>query len=136
VYQPEGILGTRNRRGITRDPLRGDAFEGGFRRLADRLPILWQGTVIDAEFTTGRFGSTMTAPLGSKRSRADLRFVAFDVPILAGVDLRPLRPGRSAGTAWSCSRRLSSCRWRYRRSTSHAPRLSRPCRTDASRASS
>lgn len=90
VYQPEGILETRNRRGISRDWLRGDAFEGGLRRLADRLPILWQGTVIDGELTTGRFGSTMSALLGSKRYRADLRFVAFDLPILAGVDLRPL----------------------------------------------
>jgi bifunctional non-homologous end joining protein LigD len=30
----------------------------------------------------------MSALLGSKRYRADLRFVAFDVPVLAGVDLR------------------------------------------------
>jgi bifunctional non-homologous end joining protein LigD len=28
--------------------------------------------------------------MGSKRYRADLRFVVFDVPVLAGVDLRDL----------------------------------------------
>jgi ATP-dependent DNA ligase len=32
----------------------------------------------------------MAALLGSKAHRPDLRFVAFDVPILAGVDLRRL----------------------------------------------
>jgi bifunctional non-homologous end joining protein LigD len=32
----------------------------------------------------------MAALFGSKRHRADLRLVVFDVPILAGVDLRPL----------------------------------------------
>jgi ATP-dependent DNA ligase len=32
----------------------------------------------------------MSALLGSKNHRAALRFLAFDVPVLAGVDLRPL----------------------------------------------
>ena len=40
VYQPERILEMRNRRGDRRDWLRGDAFEAGLRRLADRLPNL------------------------------------------------------------------------------------------------
>jgi len=46
--------------------------------------------VLDGELTTGRFATTMSALLGSKRHRGDLQFVAFDVPILAGVDLRRL----------------------------------------------
>jgi hypothetical protein len=29
--------------------LRRDAFEGGLLRLANRLPILWHGTVLDGE---------------------------------------------------------------------------------------
>jgi ATP-dependent DNA ligase len=90
VYQPEGSIETRNRRGERRDWLRGDAFEGGLRRLANRLPILWHGTVLDGELIAGRFAGTMAALLGSKLHRERLRFVVFDVPILAGVDLRAL----------------------------------------------
>ena len=89
VYGPDGIE-TRNRSGIRRDWLRGDGFEGGLRRLANRLPILWHGTVLDGELTAGRFETTMAALYGSKRHRDALRFVVFDVPVLAGVDLRPL----------------------------------------------
>jgi ATP-dependent DNA ligase len=40
VYQPDGRIETRNRRGERRDWLRGDAFDGGLRRLANRLPLL------------------------------------------------------------------------------------------------
>src|SRR4029079_2455959 len=69
---------------------RGDGFEARLRGLAERLPILWDGTVLDGELTTGRFATTMSALLGSKRYRAHLRLVVFDVPILAGVDLRRL----------------------------------------------
>src|SRR4051812_31616433 len=83
-------LAMHNRRGVRRDWLRGDAFESGLRRLSRRLPILVRGTVLDGELTTGRFGTTMSALMGSKRYRADLRFVVFDVPVLAGVDLRDL----------------------------------------------
>ena len=90
VYGPGGRLETRNRRGERRDWLRGDAFEGGLRRLADRLPILWHGTVLDGELIAERFAGTMAALLGSKRHRESLRFVVFDVPVLAGVDLRAL----------------------------------------------
>ena len=89
VFGPDG-LETRHRHGVRRGWLRGDAFEAGLRRLADRLPILWDGTILDGELTTGRFATTMSALLGSKRHRADLRIVVCDVPILAGVDLRRL----------------------------------------------
>jgi bifunctional non-homologous end joining protein LigD len=90
VYGPGETLETRNRRGARRDWLRGDDFERGLRQLANRLPILWDGTVLDGELTSGRFATTMSALLGSKKHRADLRLVVFDVPILAGVDLRRL----------------------------------------------
>jgi ATP-dependent DNA ligase len=90
TFAPDRVVETRNRHGVRRDWLRGDAFETGLRQLADRLPLLWDGTVLDGELTTGRFATTMSALLGSKRYRTELRFVAFDVPILAGVDLRPL----------------------------------------------
>jgi ATP-dependent DNA ligase len=90
VYQPERVLEMRNRRGEKRDWLRGDEFERGLRRLADRLPNLWEGTILDGELTSGRFEGTMSALLGSKRFRPSLRFVVFDVPILLGTDLRTL----------------------------------------------
>ena len=91
VYQPGGSLETRNRHGQRRDWLRGDDFEAGLRRLANRLPILWHGTVLDGELIAERFAGTMAALYGSKQHRERLRFVAFDVPVLAGVDLRALR---------------------------------------------
>lgn len=65
-------------------------FEAGLRRLANRLPILWDGTVLDGELSTGRFATTVAALIGSKAHRPDLRFVAFDLPVLAGVDLRAM----------------------------------------------
>jgi ATP-dependent DNA ligase len=90
VYAPGRVIETRNRHGVRRDWLRGDNFELGLRRLGGKLPILWDGTVLDGELTTGHFATTMSALLGSKRHRADLRLVVFDVPVLAGVDLRRL----------------------------------------------
>jgi ATP-dependent DNA ligase len=69
VFDGDGKLETRNRRGIRRDWLRGDAFEDGLRRLGEVLPILWRGTVIDGELTAGRFQWTMAALAGSKRYR-------------------------------------------------------------------
>ena len=87
VYQPGRVMEMRNRRGERREWLRGDEFETGLRRLADRLPNLWEGTVLDGELTAGRFEGTMSALLGSKRFRPSLRFVVFDVPVLLGTDL-------------------------------------------------
>src|SRR3954451_12213850 len=83
-------LAMHNRSGIRRDWLRGDAFETGLRRLASKLPILWDGTVLDGELIAGRFAGTMAALHGSRRFRDELRFVVFDVPYLAGRDLRRL----------------------------------------------
>jgi len=85
VYQPDGSIETRNRRGERRDWLRGDGFEGGLRKLANRLPILWHGTVLDGELIADQFAGTMAALYGSKAHRASLKFVVFDVPVLAGV---------------------------------------------------
>jgi ATP-dependent DNA ligase len=84
AFLPDQNIETRNRRGVRRDWLRGDAFEAGLRRLAGRLPILWDGTVLDGELIAGRFAGTMAALHGSHRFRAQLRFVVFDVPFLAG----------------------------------------------------
>jgi ATP-dependent DNA ligase len=103
VYQPDGSIETRNRRGERRDWLRGDAFEGGLSRLANCLPILWHGTVLNGELIAGRFAGTMAALYGSKRYHGQLRFVAFDVPVLAGVDLRALPwDERRAAPSRSC----------------------------------
>jgi hypothetical protein len=53
AFLPDGTMETRNRRGIRRDWLRGDGFHAGLRRLAQRLPILWDGTVLDGELIAG-----------------------------------------------------------------------------------
>jgi bifunctional non-homologous end joining protein LigD len=88
VYQPDGSMEARNRRGQVRDWFRHRPFRDGVLALADRLPILWQGTVLDGELTAGHFEGTMAALQGSRRFGPELRLVVFDVPILAGVDLR------------------------------------------------
>jgi len=88
VYQPDGSLEARNRRGQVRDWFRHRPFRDGLLALADRLPIIWQGTVLDGELTAGRFEGTMAALQGLRRYGPALRLVVFDVPILAGVDLR------------------------------------------------
>ena len=90
LYQPGRIMEMRNRRGEKRDWLRGDAFDAGLRRLADRLPNLWEGTVLDGAPTAGRFEGTMSALLGFRRFRPSLRFMVFDVPVLVAADLRGL----------------------------------------------
>jgi ATP-dependent DNA ligase len=90
TFQPDRTVETRNRHGLRRDWLRGDAFESGLRKLPGSLPILWRGTILDGELPAGRFQWTMAAILGSKRYRPSLRFVVFDVPVLAGTDLRKL----------------------------------------------
>src|SRR4029450_12907576 len=67
IYQPGRLLEMRNRRGENRDWLRGDDFEKGLRRLADRLPNLWEGTVLDGELTAGRVGGRrggVSRPMG------------------------------------------------------------------------
>src|SRR5215217_1459068 len=58
VYGPDRTIETPNRSGIRRDWLRGDSFEDGLRRLAQRPPILWDGTVLDGELTAGQFRTT------------------------------------------------------------------------------
>jgi ATP-dependent DNA ligase len=73
-----------------RDWQRHRPFAAGLRRLAHRLPILWDGTVLDAELIASRFTGTMAALQGSARHGHALRVHVFDVPYLAGADLRPL----------------------------------------------
>src|SRR5688500_7440791 len=58
TFEPGGLLGTRNRRGDVRQWLRGQPLEGALRRLGNRLPILWHGTVLDGELVADRFVGT------------------------------------------------------------------------------
>jgi ATP-dependent DNA ligase len=67
VFRPDGIVETRNRRGQVRDWQRHRGFAAGLRRLAQRLPILWDGTVVDTELIADRFAGTMAALQGSAR---------------------------------------------------------------------
>ncbi len=90
VFRPDGVIETRNRRGVVRDWQRHRPFAAGLRRLGQRLPILWEGTVLDSELIADRFAGTMAALQGSARHGDALRVHVFDVPYLAGVDLRAL----------------------------------------------
>jgi ATP-dependent DNA ligase len=90
VFRPDRVVETRNRRGQTRDWQRHRPFAAGLRGLAQRLPILWEGTVLDTELIAGQFAGTMAALQGSARHGDALRVHVFDAPMLAGVDLRPL----------------------------------------------
>ena len=74
VYQPERVLEMPNRRGEKREWLRSDAFEAGLRRLADRLPNLWEGTVLDGELIAGPFE-------GNDVSAARIEEVATIAPV-------------------------------------------------------
>lgn len=65
--------------------------------------------------------------------RPELRLVVFDVPILAGVDLRQLRR-RSVASSWSCSPRRSTCGWSWRRSSTRLEASRRTWRTAGSKA--
>jgi len=82
----DGRLATRNRRGEPHQWLRGQPLQAALRRLGNRLPILWHGTVLDGELVADRFVGTMSALYGSKRHGEAPRYNVFDVPVLAGVD--------------------------------------------------
>jgi bifunctional non-homologous end joining protein LigD len=88
TFAPDGTLTTRNRRGEVRGWLRRQPLAVELRALGRRLPILHDGTVLDGELVADRFAGTMAALMGSKAHGDALRFVVFDVPILAGVDFR------------------------------------------------
>lgn len=90
VFGPGGLLETRNRHGQARQWLHGQPLHHALQRLGRCLPVLHDGTVLDGELVAERFHGTMAALQGSKRHGAHLRYVVFDVPFLAGVDLRPL----------------------------------------------
>src|SRR6187431_3102192 len=100
VYQPERVLEMRNRRGEKRDWLRGDEFERGLRRLADRLPNLWEGTILDGELTSGRFEGTMSALLGSKRFRPAFA-LSSSTCLSCLAQISAACPGRSGATSSS-----------------------------------
>jgi ATP-dependent DNA ligase len=80
VYGPEHTIETRNRRGERRDWLPGDDFERGLRRLAQRLPNIWAGTVLDGRPDPARHRPPR--PLRQeRRERLELLVRAFDVPL-------------------------------------------------------
>jgi hypothetical protein len=66
VFREDGVIEARNRRGLWRDGFRHEPFRRGIRALAERVPLLWQGSVLDGELTAGRFSATMAALHGSR----------------------------------------------------------------------
>jgi hypothetical protein len=130
-----GTIQTLNRSGIRRDWLRGDEFEAGLRRLAAKLPILWDGIVLAGELTTGRFATTMAALIGSKAHRADLRLWPSTSPSWPASTFARC-PGTTDATVSSFWPRRSRSPWSYHRSSSRELPWSKRCRTDGLSASS
>jgi bifunctional non-homologous end joining protein LigD len=85
---PGGVIEVRNRQGRVRDWFRRSPLPDAFRRLGARVPLAWDGTVLDGELTAGRFSTTMAALYGARAHAGQLTFVVFDLPVFAGVDLR------------------------------------------------
>lgn len=90
VFGLDGHLETRSRHGQSRRWLHGRLLHRALVRLGRQLPILHDGTVLDGELVAARLTGTMAALQGSKHHGDQLRYVVFDVPYLAGVDLRRL----------------------------------------------
>ena len=88
AFEGEGIT-IRNRKGMLRERwLACHPFRRGLERLADALPIVREGTVLDGELTAGSFQRTMAVLRGAWPFEASLRLVVFDMPVFAGLDLR------------------------------------------------
>jgi ATP-dependent DNA ligase len=85
---PGGVIEVRNRQGKVRDWFQRSPLPLAFRALGAKVPLVWDGTVLDGELTAGRFATTMAALYGAKAHAANLSFMVFDMPAFAGIDLR------------------------------------------------
>jgi hypothetical protein len=97
VYQPDGTIETRNRRGERRDWLRGDAFEGGMRR-ASRIDSRSSGTERPSTVSWSPVGSPARwlpcmAPSATATSSGLLSLTSRCSP--GSISVRC--PGRTAG---------------------------------------
>jgi bifunctional non-homologous end joining protein LigD len=62
--------------------------ESALRALIAAVPMLKAGTILDGELVAGTWNETMHLLGSAGKGSTGLRFVAFDLPFLAGTDLR------------------------------------------------
>lgn len=91
TFLPDKTIVIRNRYGENKGRLSNTPrLEAALRELAEWVPGLWQGSVIDGELVGKTWNETMHLLGGAGRNESGLRFVSFDLPYLAGEDLRSL----------------------------------------------
>jgi hypothetical protein len=88
TFGPKGIE-VRGRKGLLRSFwLACRELRAALVALADRLPILREGSTVDGELWAGSFHRTMALLSGTRPFEPGLSLVVFDLPALGGVDLR------------------------------------------------
>jgi ATP-dependent DNA ligase len=97
AFTPDRAIAIRNRHGEDKGRIaNAPHIEAALRAIADTIPALYEGTVIDGELVGASWSDTAHLLGGAGRTDASLRFVAFDLPYAKGADLRelPLRERR------------------------------------------
>ena len=91
AISPDRSIAIRNRHGEDKGRI-GNAphLEAALRALADRIPQLYEGTLIDGELVGEDWAETAHLLGAAGKTDTRLRFVAFDLPFARGVDLRAL----------------------------------------------
>jgi ATP-dependent DNA ligase len=86
---PGGRIEIRNRHGQNKGRVANTpAIEAQLRALAAQSPELWAGTLIDGELVADTFAQTAHLLGSAGQTEGGLRLMAFDLPYLAGTDLR------------------------------------------------
>lgn len=89
AFCPDYHLEVRNRYGEDKGRIGNIPFiEAELRRMGALMPGLWDGTLIDGELVGRSWEETAHLLGAAGRIDSGLRFMAFDLPYLAGADLR------------------------------------------------
>lgn len=89
AFAPDGSIAVRNRDGADKGRLAAvPSLAAALEALAAADPTIRAGTVIDGELVGRTWAETAHLLAGAGRTEEGIRFVAFDLPYLAGLDLR------------------------------------------------
>ena len=87
----DGQVSLLNREGLEKSrTVNAPALVSALTACAQADPDLWAGTILDGELVGSSWSETAHLLGGAGRTSAGLRYVVFDLPFCAGVDLRPL----------------------------------------------
>jgi bifunctional non-homologous end joining protein LigD len=85
-----GSVSLLNREGLEKGrTVNAPALAAALTALADADPELWAGTILDGELVGESWNDTAHLLGGAGRSASGLRYIVFDLPFCAGIDLRP-----------------------------------------------